>query len=143
MQQTVCDLLRVISRQASFADAEALLDDGLVVYMDGRRLGSGPDSWIRWVRFLHHNADKKMSGLTLEVERMQYEDNRVRVLAAWRADIKGEPAYSDVGEVVYEVRDNKITSIWTHKKNYVFIYGDMVATSLGFYWQVLRMLLAG
>lgn len=142
-QEIVRKLLLVLSRQASFDDAKALLNDNLTVYMDGKALSKDSKAWFRWVKFLHRNADKKMSGLTTDVERIESEGEIVRVFAKWRAEIKGETLFSDVREVIYQVQEGKITTIWTHKKNYTFIYGKTVATLPGFYWVVFRMLLTG
>lgn len=132
-------LLRVISREAPFAEAEELLDENLRAYMDGKQIANGRGAWFRWVRFLHYAADKKMSALTIEVQRMECADDVVSVFARWRGEVGGEIKYSETGAVQYQIRDGKIIAVRTHKKNYVFIYGKSVATAPGFYFLLLRL----
>lgn len=134
-------LLQVISRQLPMSAAAALLDNDLTAYMDGKKCG-GVKQWGRWVRFLHYNADKKMSGLAIVIDHLSEADNRVMVTAHWQATLAGKLTVAKPGTVTYQVRDGKIINIWTRRKNYVFIYGNGIAARpLAFYWLCLRMAL--
>ena len=139
-KEVVCDLLRVISRELPFAVAEGLLDENLRAFMDGKLVGRGRDSWFRWVRFLHYNADQKMSGLAIDIERMEVAGDVVSVFAKWRGDVGGKTQFSETGEVRYQIRGGKIVRIWTHKKNYVFIYGANIVRRPMFYFLLLRLM---
>lgn len=140
-KEIVRRLLRVLSRELPLAEAEILLDENLCAFMDGRQIGRGRDSWFRWVQFLHYNADKKMSALAIQIERMEVDGDVVSVFAKWRGSFGGEARFSETGEVRYQIRGDKIVRIWTHKKNYIFIYGAGIVRRLMFYFLLLRLLL--
>ena len=122
-------------------DADSLLDDNLIVYMDGKKIGGGKQAWNRWVRFLHYNADKTITGLALSIDSISENDGSVIARAKWRGTIRNQPMESDGGTVAYEVRGGKITSIRTCRKNYAFIYGKRIAGKFVFYLLLARMLL--
>ncbi|MGI9296731.1 MAG: nuclear transport factor 2 family protein [Gammaproteobacteria bacterium] len=138
-QEIVRRLAGVISRELPMAAARELLDENLCAYMDGKLIARGRAAWFRWVRFLHRHADKTMSGLALEIERMECAGDTVSVFARWRGEVGGETKHSETGAVQYQIRGGKIIAVRTHKKNYVFIYGKNVATAPGFYWLLLRI----
>ena len=67
-EAVVRQLLQVISRQLPFSAVPTLLSAHLRAHMDGQKIGSGIRPWYRWVRFLQHTADKRMSDLAVAVE---------------------------------------------------------------------------
>ena len=140
-EQIVRRLLEVISRRRPMNEAAELLDVNVIAHMDGRIVGRSSGAWRRWVRFLHYNADKRMSSLTIEVDSVSRRDDVVSVAAHWRGEIDGQEQLSDAGTVSYRVRDGKICEIWTHRANYVFIYGAKIKSIAGFGWVLLRLLL--
>lgn len=140
-EAVVRQLLQVISRQLPFSVIPTLLSAHLRPHMDGRKIGSGIRSWYRWVRFLQYTADKRMSDLAVAVESINSHDDRVTVTARWSGRINNKTISSDVGTVIYQVQDGKIINIWTHKKNYIFIHGNIAANPLAFYWLLVRLCL--
>ena len=139
LQKIVYRLSQVLSRQLPLQEAEKLLDKNLVAYMDGKKVGEGKKMWYKWVQFLHYNAAKKIEGLVVKIEKTEIQNNRITIYARWHGLINGKKAVSDLGTVTYQVQNGKITNIWTHKANYVFIYGDSIKNSLGYYWVLLRL----
>ncbi len=139
--EIVQDLLRVISRQAPLQMADTLLSKRLAVHMDGKSIGpGGPHAWHQWVSYLHATADKKMSSLRIVVDEIVVEGDMVDVAAHWCGVIDGVESRSDIGRVRYQVRDGQVASIWTHRANYVFIYGQRMADStLAFYYLLWRV----
>jgi len=136
----VSSLLQIISRQLPFSAAEKLLDKNLHAYMDGKKIGNGRRAWFLWVRFLHHNADKRIANLQINVEDMDTVGDKVTVRARWSGVIDGQQQQSDIGTVVYQLQDGKIIAVWTHKKNYRFIYGNGISDNpVFFYWLLLRL----
>ena len=140
-KEVVRRLLEVISRGRPMREAEELLNENVIARMDGRIVGHSRESWRRWVEFLHYNADKKMTSLTIEVDNITRRDDVISVSAHWRGEIDGQAQLSDAGTVAYRVHAGKICEIWTHRANYVFIYGEGVRSLPGFGWLLLRLLL--
>ena len=143
--EVVQNLLQVISRKLPLSKANDLLDDNLHAYMDGKNISNSKSAWFRWVQFLHHYSDKNMSNLSIEINTLkEIGIDKVEVKARWCGNPHDSETqkFSEVGTVTYEVHNGKITSIWTHRKNYVFIYGKQIATNpLRFYWILLRLTL--
>ena len=138
LQKIVHRLSQVLSKELPLQEAEKLLDNNLVAYMNGKKVGEGKKLWYKWVQFLHYNAAKKIEGLVVKIEKTEIQ-NSITIYARWHGLINGKKAVSDLGTVTYQVQNGKITNIWTHKANYVFIYGDSIKNSLGFYWVLLRL----
>ena len=133
---TVRHLLQVISRQSPMRDAQTLLHKKATAFMDGKKLAQGIRSWQKWVQFLHHHADN----LILHVTRITVAGNMVTVHAKWRKTENGIAAESAEGVVIYEVRDGQIINIWTHRKNYIFIYGPQIAENKVAFWRLIARL---
>lgn len=141
-QDIVRQLLQVISRELPLRTAQSLLADDLTAHMDGRVIGHGKQAWFKWVQFIHRNADKKMTQLTIVIDHINRENDIFHVNARWRALINGEESYSDLATVSYQVRADKVINIWTHRANYVFIYGRRIADSrIAFYRLLFRLML--
>lgn len=134
-------LLKIIVGQSPMNTAAALLDDNVAAYMDGKKIARGVHAWRRWVLFLQHNAAKKITDLSLDIKSINTDGDRVTVHACWCGQIAGVPAQSKIGTVVYQINDGKIIAIWTHKANYVFIYGDNIVRTPFFYALLLRLML--
>ncbi len=140
-EESVRRLLQVISRQLSFSAAIELLDENLNSYMDGRLLSCNAQAWFRWVRFLQYSADKKILNLSIVIDNINNVNDIVTVTAHWSGVIDGKVAVSEPGTVAYQICNSKIVNIWTHKKNYIFIYGNSITKTPVFYWLLLRVLL--
>ncbi len=133
-------LFQVISRELPMSTANFLLDENLCSYMDNKKMGSNRETWFRWVQFLHKTADKKMSSLSIVIDKFKKKKDTVEAEVHWKAQLNGQTVVSDVKKVVYQLKNNKIINIWTHRSNYIFIYGNKIATSkLYFYWIAVKL----
>ncbi len=133
-------LLRGIAGELPLAAAAEMLDENVAAYMDGKIIGRGRGAWFRWVSFLQHNAAAQFSNFGMEIESMEEDGDVVRVRAKWRGDRNGKTGFSKTGEVAYQIRSGKIVKIWTHRKNYAFIYGEKIAESRAAFWLLLLRL---
>ncbi|MGU9950784.1 MAG: hypothetical protein ACNYPH_00410 [Gammaproteobacteria bacterium WSBS_2016_MAG_OTU1] len=139
--EVVRNLLQVISQQLPMSAADELLAENLQPHMDGKKIGHGKKSWFKWVQFLHENAAKKVTALTIEIDSINEKGHLVEVQARWSGVHNGAKILSSLGTVVYEVQDGKIINVWTHRANYTFIYGDAFANNpLAFYWVIMRLI---
>ena len=139
-------LLGVVAGRLPFDVAEALLVDALIVYLDGKQVSTSKSSWFGWVRFLQRNAARKrISDLDISIDRIctRAADgvDVVDVEAIWHGVVGGRALSSKVGTISYHVADGKVSKIYTHKKNYIFIYGPSITNSFVFYTWVVRMML--
>ena len=140
-EEVVRALLDVVGTKRPIGAAKALLQEGLVCHMDGKRLSASREAWFCWVGYLHRTAKKRVSRLELVLDRVKARGDRVEVWAFWQGEVDGRFERSRPGKVVYRVSRGRVAEIWTHKANYTFIYGPWVVNPLVFYFWVLRMML--
>lgn len=140
-KEMVLQLLEVVAMKRPLEEADALLSGEVVCHMDGRIMSRTKSAWFRWVRYLHHNASKRVSNLEMEITGVSATGDVVTVDAVWKGKVRGEMKISKPGRVVYTVKGERIVDIKTHRANYVFIYGPKIATPLGFWWCVGKMML--
>lgn len=155
-EERVRRLLQVVAQRENYKVALELLADDVAAVVDGRRLSASQDAWLGWVRYLHHNAAKRITDLDVSIESISTsaapetastaagrELTRVVVDASWRGRNKQtqEPLTAAMGEIVYDLDEDHIRTIYTHKYNYTFIYGNAVKHALVFYFWVMRMLI--
>ena len=76
LQKIVHRLSQVLSKELPLQEAEKLLDNNLVAYMNGKKVGEGKKLWYKWVQFLHYNAAKKIEGLVVKkIEKTEIQNN--------------------------------------------------------------------
>ena len=91
LQKIVHRLSQVLSRQSyHYKRQKKLLDNNLVAYMDGKKVGEGKKLWYKWVQFLHYNAAKKIEGLVVKIEKTEIQNNRITIYARWHGLINGK-----------------------------------------------------
>ena len=96
--------------------------------------------WKRWVLFIRKTG--RIDGLSLAQVELVSEGERWAAAAHWVGAARGsqsrEISYSDRLGVHYRLRDGKIVELWTVPRNYVFVLGPLMNSSLGFLLVLVR-----
>lgn len=132
-------LLNSVGGKTPITQGGAVLSQNLHCYMDGKLLSKHRNAWYQWVAYLHHYASSRIRDLSLEIQSISQQNNIVKVDACWHGTIKGNSATSDIGSISYKIKHNQVTAIYTHKRNYAFIYGKSINNPLVFYYWILRV----
>lgn len=149
-------LLQVVANREDYKVALELLADDVAVLVDKRQLSASQDAWLGWVRYLHYSAAMRITDLDINIESISTSAapeaaskkagrdlRRVAVDASWHGKNKhtGESLTAAMGEVEYDLDEDTIRTIHTHRYNYTFIYGNSVMYAPVFYFWVTRMLI--
>jgi hypothetical protein len=132
-QELVLALVRVISGESPRRAAEACLNPQVTIHMDSA-IHRGITIWYKWIYLIRNCGRIWNLRMTPHNVRCDLHDpNLVHLSMSWSGTNRSHrrPATApDVGALRYLVRDGRIVEIWTHKNNYVFIFGEWIRYSI-------------
>jgi hypothetical protein len=123
----VARLIAVLSGDGPLADAEACLDRAVVIHVDGAETHRGIVLWKRWVHLMRERG--RLRDLRFEPDTMHVTADVVAVTFRWSGTVRGVRDAArprTINRVQYRVQDGRIVEIWTHKANYVDIFGPWI-----------------
>jgi hypothetical protein len=137
-------LVRVVNGEAPRLAAAEILDPMVEIRMDSTAY-RGIDVWYKWIHLIRNCGRVADLRMTQCRARCDADDPSLVYLSArWTGTIRSQripgTATADA-EACYQIRDGRITKIWTHKSNYEFIFGRWISYSVCYWfflaWSVL------
>ena len=128
-------LIKVVNGDAPRLAAQDILDPMVQIRMDSARY-CGIDVWYKWIHLIRNCgriADLRMT--RCEARHDAHDPSVVCVSARWSGTVRslGRSALAPSnGEVRYQIENDRITKIWTHKSNYEFIFGRWIKYPIGY-----------
>lgn len=129
-EAVVARLIAVLSGDRPIAEVGACLDPDVVIHVDAAETHRGIGLWKRWVHLMRERG--RLRDLRFVPVAMDVAGDVVDVTFRW----SGEPRRGrssgrepTVNRVRYRVAGARIGEIWTHKANYVDIFGRWVAVT--------------
>jgi hypothetical protein len=127
--RVVLSLIGVINGELPRHVAEDCLDPSVRIHMDSAD-HEGVGLWYRWIHLIRTRG--KLARLRMIPEKIACDpQNPGLVLLAMRwsgiSRAAGHPVTTaDIYNLRYLVRDDRIVEIWTHKINYVEVFGSWI-----------------
>lgn len=137
----VSSIFPIISLDEQLIKIERFIDRKVIVFMDNKVCSTSLYWWYIWVAFLHKTATmNNISGLNIKCHKVEEIDGKYQAKCQWLGKSKNEEIQSSMFELVYAVKENKITHIWTKKKNYTLIHGDKLKSLIWYKFTIAKLL---
>lgn len=131
-QDVVLALVRVISGDSPRRTAETCLHPRVKIHMD-RANHCGITIWSKWIHLIRNCGrvrDLRMTPIELQCDPQDPSIVHLSILWSGTYSSDRSPARSAaIAHLRYLVRDGRIVEIWSHKRNYVFIFGPWIRYS--------------
>jgi hypothetical protein len=131
-QGVVVALVRVINGELPIMAAEEHLDPQVKMHMDSAQ-HRGITLWYKWIHLIRNCgrvSDLRMVPVKIWAD--PQEPGMVHLWMCWSGTDRGKHTAEtalDMYHVRYLIQGGRIVEIWTHKANYVFIFGEWIRYS--------------
>jgi hypothetical protein len=133
--EVVLALVQVINDEVPRRAAEEILDPMVKIHMDAAN-HRGIEIWYKWIHLIRNCG--RITNLCMtrcDAKPDPESPHIVELLARWEGTGRSNRAHSVAERDIhlrYLVRNGRILEIWTHKSNYVFIFGRWIGYSIGY-----------
>jgi SnoaL-like protein len=129
-EAVVARLIAVLSGDRPIGEVGACLDPHVVIHVDDAETHRGIGLWKRWVHLMRERG--RLEDLRFVPVAVDVAGDVVDVTFRWSGELRrGRPSGREptVNRVRYRVKGACIGEIWTHKANYVDIFGRWIAVT--------------
>jgi hypothetical protein len=123
-------IVEVLDGARSIEVGSSAVADDIVMHIDGRTF-HGDSGWRIWTTFIR--SRRRCRDLAIDVHGSAVEGDRVRLDAAWTAEVRGRPERSAVCSAWYRIEGDRVVEVWTTRHNYEFIVGRIIRPRAGWY----------
>ena len=124
-------VIELLSGDRPLRDADECLDRAVVIHVDDAETHRGLSLWKRWVHLMRERG--RLRDLRFEPEAVEVRGDRTRVTFRWSGEMRrGRDRGRTLNRVQYRVADGRVVEIWTHKANYVDVFGPWIRRTAGY-----------